>query len=85
MSDIATYRLDAFEKRADIADARMQHIEALLTEIRLEMGALRSDLRALPSKAALWGMIGTAIATAVALIAVFVGVLTYLPAFHVAH
>jgi hypothetical protein len=26
MSDVATYRLDAYEKRADIADARMQYI-----------------------------------------------------------
>jgi hypothetical protein len=26
MSDVGTYRLDAYEKRADIADARMQYI-----------------------------------------------------------
>jgi hypothetical protein len=68
MSDIATYRMDAY-------DARMQ---ALAIDIRLEMGNIRNDLRALPSKAALWGMIGTTIAIAAALIAVFVGVLTYL-------
>jgi hypothetical protein len=85
MSDVATYRLDAYEKRADAADVRMQHVEALLTDIRLEMGNIRSDLRALPSKAALWGMIGTTLGIAVALIAVFVSVLTYLQAFHVPH
>jgi len=31
MSDVATYRLDAYKKRADAADARMQRIEQLLT------------------------------------------------------
>jgi hypothetical protein len=82
MSDVVDYRLAAFEKRADAADARMQHVESLLTDIRMEMVNIRSDLRTLPSKAALWGMIGTTVAIAVALIAVFVSVLTYLQAFH---
>ena len=78
MSDIATYRLDAYEKRADAADARMQHVEALLTDIRLELAKK-------PSVTALWGMIATTVGIAVALIAVFVGVLTYLQAFHITH
>ena len=85
MSDVVDYRLAAFEKRAEAADARMQHVESLLTDIRMEMVNIRGDIRTLPSKAALWGMIGTTIAIAVALIAVFVGVLTYLQAFRIPH
>ena len=85
MSDVVDYRLAAFEKRAEAADARMQHVESLLTDIRMEMLNIRGDIRTLPSKAALWGMIGTTIAIAVALIAVFVGVLTYLQAFRIPH
>ena len=85
MSDVVDYRLAAFEKRAEAADARMQHVESLLTDIRMETVNIRGDIRTLPSKAALWGMIGTTIAIAVALIAVFVGVLTYLQAFRIPH
>lgn len=75
MSDVTTYRLDAYERRADAADARMQRIEALLTDIRLELGRK-------PSVTALWGMIATTVWIAAAMIGVFVGVLTYLQALH---
>jgi hypothetical protein len=96
MSDVATYRLDAYEKRADAADARMQRIEDLLVDIRLQIGNARSDnnlefakirveLAGLPSRGALWGMIGTTVAIAIGLIGVFVSVLTYLQAFHIPH
>jgi hypothetical protein len=75
MSDVATYRLDQYEKRADAADARMARIETLLTEIRLEIGRK-------PSVTALWGMIATTVGIAAAMIGVFVGVLTYLQGMH---
>jgi hypothetical protein len=78
MSDLATYRLDAFEKRAEAADARMQHVEALLTEIRIELARK-------PSTGALWGILATTVGISAALIALFVGILTYLQAFHVVH
>jgi hypothetical protein len=85
VSDIATYRMEAYEKRADAADVRMRHVEELLTDIRLEMGNIRGDLRNVPSKGALWGMIGTTVAIAVGLVGIFVSVLTYLQAFHLPH
>jgi cytochrome c-type biogenesis protein CcmH/NrfG len=75
MSDLAAYRMDAYEKRADAADARMQHIEELLTDIRV-------DLAKKPSSAAIWGILGTMAFVAFAIVAMFVGVLTYLQAFH---
>jgi hypothetical protein len=78
MSEIAAYRMDAYEKRADAADLRMQHIEALLTDIRLELARK-------PSVTALWGMIATTVGIAAALIALFVGILTYLQTFHIGH
>jgi hypothetical protein len=67
-----------------------------MTDIRLQIGSARGDnnaefasihvlLAGLPTKAALWGMIGTALGIAGALIAVFVSVLTYLQAFHQPH
>jgi hypothetical protein len=43
------------------------------------------DLAKKPSVTALWGMIATTVGIAVALIAVCVGVLTYLQAFHLPH
>jgi hypothetical protein len=49
---LLTCRLDQFEKRADAADARMGRIEALLTEIRV-------DLARKPTVAGLWGMVAT--------------------------
>lgn len=79
MSDVTTYRLDAYEKRADVADARMERIEALLMEMRMEM---RVGFARLPSKTTLWGMIATVVGIAAALISVFVGVLTYLQTLH---
>jgi len=78
MSDLASYRMDAYEKRADAADARMQHVEALLVDIRLELARK-------PSLTALWSMIATTVGIAAAMIGVFVGVLTYLQAFHLGH
>jgi len=75
MSDVMGYRLDQYEKRADAADARMARIEGLLTDIRLELAKK-------PSVTALWGMIATTVGIAAAMIGVFVGVLTYLQAFH---
>ena len=78
MSDLAPYRLEAYEKRADAADARMQHIEALLTDIRLELAKK-------PSSNAIWGILGTMAFIAFAIVAMFVGVLTYLQAFHLPH
>ncbi|WP_428532838.1 hypothetical protein [Rhodopila sp.] len=71
MIDLATYRLEAYEKRADAADARMQHIEALLTDIRLELAKK-------PSSNAIWGILATMAFIAFAIVAMFVGVLTYL-------
>ena len=78
MSDLATFRLEAYERRADAADARMQHIEALLTDIRLELAKK-------PSSNAIWGMLGTMAFIAFAIVAMFVGVLTYLQAFRLPH
>jgi hypothetical protein len=78
MSDVVAYRMDAYEKRADAADARMQRVEALLTDIRLELARK-------PSVTALWGMIATTVGIAAAMIGVFVGVLTYLQAFQLPH
>jgi hypothetical protein len=78
MSDLATHRLDQFEKRADATDRRLDRIESLLTDIRL-------DLARKPSVAALWGMIATTVGIAAAMIGLFVGVLTYLQAFHLPH
>jgi hypothetical protein len=43
--------MDAYEKRADAADARMQRVEALLTDIRLEIANLRGEVRQKPSSA----------------------------------
>jgi hypothetical protein len=78
MSDITTYRLDQYEKHADAADARMARIESLLTDIRL-------DLAKKPTVAGLWGMVATTIGVAIAMIGAFIGVLTYLQAFHPPH
>ena len=75
MSDITSYRLDQYEKRADAADARMARVEALLTDIRV-------DLAKKPTVAGLWGMVAATLGVATAMIGVFVGVLTYLQAFH---
>jgi hypothetical protein len=56
MSDVTTYRLDAYEKRADTADARMQRIEAKidtviehLTDMRVELSGLRGRVEMMPS------------------------------------
>lgn len=78
MSDVAAYRMEAYEKRADAADARMQHIEALLTDIRIELANK-------PSTTAIWGILGTMAFIAFAIIAMFLGILTYLQAFHLPH
>jgi hypothetical protein len=71
MSDQTTWRMDQYEKRAGAADARLERVEALLTDIRL-------GLAKKPSVTALWGMIATTVGIAAAMIGVFVGVLTYL-------
>jgi hypothetical protein len=78
MSDVADYRLAAFEKRAEAADARMQRIETLITDIRLELAKK-------PSTATLWGILATTVGIAAGMIGVFVGILTYLQAFHLQH
>jgi cytidylate kinase len=78
MSEGADYRMAAFEKRADAADARMQRVETLLTDIRLELAKK-------PSTATLWGILATTVGIAAAMIGVFVGILTYLQAFHTSH
>lgn len=75
MSDITAYRLDQYEKRAEAADARMARVEALLNDIRV-------DLAKKPTVAGLWGMVAATLGVAVAMIGVFVGVLTYLQALH---
>lgn len=75
---LIAYRLDQFEKRADAADARMQRIEALLTEIRF-------DLARKPSISGLWVMVATTIGAASIMVSVFVSVLTYLQTFHPPH
>jgi hypothetical protein len=75
MSDVTVYRPDQYEKRADAADARMARVEALLTDIRV-------DLAKKPTVAGLWGMVAATLGVATAMIGVFVGVLTYLQAFH---
>jgi hypothetical protein len=72
---LITYRLDQFEKRADAADARMGRVEALLTEIRV-------DLARKPTVAGLWGMVATTIGVAIAMVGAFVAVLAYLQALH---
>jgi hypothetical protein len=38
MSDVTTWRMGQYEKRADGADARLQRVEALLADIRLGAG-----------------------------------------------
>jgi hypothetical protein len=68
MSDLATHRLDQFEKRADATDRRLERIETLLTDIRL-------DLARKPSTAALWGMMSAVSGAAAATIWAFVFVL----------
>lgn len=75
---LINYRLDQYEKHADAADARMVRVESLLTDIRV-------DLARKPTVAGLWGMVATTIGVAIAMIGVFVGVLTYLQAFHAPH
>jgi hypothetical protein len=77
--DLTTYRLDQYEKRADAADARMIRVECLLTDIRV-------DLAKKPTVGGLWGMVATTtLGIAIAMIGVFVGVLTCLQAFHPPH
>jgi hypothetical protein len=78
MSDLTTYRLDQYEKRADAADARMIRVESLLTDIRV-------DLAKKPTVGGLWGMVATTLGIAIAMIGVFIGILTYLQAFHPSH
>jgi hypothetical protein len=65
MSDVATYRMDQYEKRADAADARMARVEDLPTEIRV-------DLARKPTVAGLWGMVAATIGVSVAMVALFV-------------
>jgi hypothetical protein len=67
MSDVTTYRLDAYEKRADAADARMRRVEQLLTDIRTELAKK-------PSTTMLWGILATTVGIAAAMIGVFVSV-----------
>jgi hypothetical protein len=38
--DLTTYRLDQAEKRAEISDARMERIEAQLTQIQVALAGL---------------------------------------------
>jgi hypothetical protein len=62
---------------------RMQHIEKLLTDIRLEMAGIRTNLRAAVQGRAVGDDRHDHRHIAVALIAMFVSVLSYLQAFHV--
>ncbi len=52
-----------------------RHIVQMLIDIRIYLARK-------PSVAAMWGMIATTVGIAAALIGLFVGILTYLQAFH---
>jgi hypothetical protein len=66
-------------------ETHMDNVRESLAEIKLELKGIsqsqtdiKTTLAGLPTRGGLWGMVATVIATAIAVIGLFVGILTYL-------
>ena len=78
MSDVAALPSGRVREESRRRRCAMHRVEQLLTDIRIELAKK-------PSTATLWGILATTVGIAAAMIGVFVGVLTYLQAFHLPH